>query len=103
MSLVFWYFNKKLIFGFKVKNIYIYLFHVYWILSIYNMLQSCFNIMFLYLYKFIEKPYFPLEVWFLENTGFWFKTNFQSHKNGLNCLKYVLNFCHTYLYFKDLI
>ena len=34
---------------------------------------------------------------------FWFKENFQEHKNGSNCLKYVLNFYHTYLYFKDII
>ena len=33
--------------------------------------------------------------------GFWFKANFSSHKNGSKSLKYVLNFCHTYLYFKD--
>jgi len=34
------------------------------------------NILFSYLYKFIEKLYFPLEVWFLENTSFGLKLNF---------------------------
>jgi len=36
--------------------------------------------MFLYLYKFIEKLYFPLEVWFLENTDFSLRQNFNITK-----------------------
>ena len=36
----------------------IYQLHVYWILSIHNMLQICFNIMFLYLYKSWRKRIF---------------------------------------------
>ena len=43
--------------------------------------SSCLNIMFLYLYKFIEKPYFPLEVWFLENTVFGFPNGRRTHSN----------------------
>ena len=67
------------------------------------MLQSCFNIMFLYLHVFWKKTNFHFKNSSFGKYGFWFKANFQEHKNGSNCLKYVLNFCHTYLYFKDLI
>ena len=66
------------------------------------MLQSCFNIMFLYLYKY-RKIVFSFRSLVSRKYRFWFKANFQEHKNGSNCLEYVLNFTHTYLYSKDLI
>ena len=50
-----------------------------------------------------EKIGFPFQNSSFEKYSFWFKANFQSHKNSSNCLKYVLNFYHTYLYFKDII
>ena len=67
------------------------------------MLQSCLNIMFLYLHEFWRKRFSISKILFLENTVFGLRQKFQEHKNGSNSLKYVLNFTHTYLYFKDLI
>ena len=71
---VFWCFGilTKHIFGIKVKNNNIYMFHVYWTYVHMQHASKCLSIMFLYLYKFIEKSYFPLKVWFLENTVFGF-------------------------------
>ena len=46
---------------------------------------------------------FPFQSLIFRKYQFWFKAKFQEHKNGSNSLKYVLNFYHTYLYFKDLI
>ena len=46
---------------------------------------------------------FPFQNPSFEKYGFLFKGKFSISQNGSNCLKYVLNFCHTYLYFKDLI
>ena len=77
--------------------------YVYWILSIYNMLQSCFNIMFLYLHVFWRKQFSISKNPSFGKYSFWFKAKFQDHKNGWNSLKYVLNLCHIYLYFKDII
>ena len=51
----------------------------------------------------LEKTVFYFKILVFGKYGFWFKVKFQERKNGSNCLKYVLNFCHTYLYFKDLI
>ena len=74
----FWCFGilTKLIFGFNVKNIDIYLFHVYWFISIYYMPKSCFNIMFLYLDEFWTKRIFNSKIQVLENTDFCFRQNF---------------------------
>ena len=59
--------------------------------------------MFLYLHEFWRNRISISKILVSEKYGFWFKANFQQHKNGSNCLKYVLNFYHTYLYFRDLI
>ena len=58
--------------------------------------------MFLYLHVFWKNRISISKILALEKYRIWFKTNFLSHKNGSNSLKYVLNFCHTYLYFKDI-
>ena len=79
-----------------------YIFHIYWILSIYNMLQNCFNIMFLYLYEFWRKWFF------ISKSKFW-KIQFlclsqiSVSQNGSNSLQYVLIFYHTCLVFKYII
>ena len=69
-------------FGFHVKNIdiYIYILYVYWILSICNMLQSCFNIMFLYLHVFWKNRIFISKIQVLENTDFDLRQNFNITK-----------------------
>ena len=50
-----------------------------------------------------EKIGFPFQNPSFGKYSFWFKANFQEPKNGSNCLIYMLNFCHTYLYFKYII
>ena len=53
------------------------------------MLQNCFSIMFLYLYKFWRKRFFILKIHVLENTDFVFKPNF----NIIKMVQIVYNMC----------
>ena len=59
---------SKLIFGINDKNMDIYMFHVYRIISIYIMPKCCLNIMFLYLEEFWTKRIFYSKIQVLENT-----------------------------------
>ena len=63
-------------FGIYCQNEVYIIYYVYWILSIHTMLQMYFNILFLYLYKFIEKSDFHFNVWILENMVFGFCLHF---------------------------
>ena len=76
-------------FGFLVKNIDIYILYVYWILSICNMLQIYFNIMFLYLHEIWRKRISISKIQNLENTVFVFKANFHVTK----MVQIVCNMC----------
>ena len=60
--------------------------YVYWILSIYNILQSCLNIMFLYLHVFLKNRISISKIQVLENTDFGLKQIFKNTKNGSNSL-----------------
>ena len=68
-------FNKTY-FQIIVKNIGIYIFHVYWIYIHVQHTSSCLNIMFLYLDEFWTKRIFKSKIQVLENTSFGFRQNF---------------------------
>ena len=86
-------FKQNIFLDFKSKTvIYIYIFHVYWIISICNMLQivsmSCF-----FIWMSFGQNDFPFEKNLsFGKYGFWFSAKFVSHKNGSNSLKYVFKF-----------
>ena len=87
----------KLIFGIKDKNYDIYMFHVYWILSI----ASCFKVFKYHVFVFgrvLDKPYFLFKIQVLEKYSFWFLVKMIRHKNSSYWLIFELNFLpHVYI------
>ena len=95
-------FNRFWISCQKHRYIYIYLTCIFDSIHIQYVLKLFQYHVFVFTWV-LEKTVFHFKIQVFEKYRFWFKAKFQYHKNGSNCLKYVLNFCHTYLYFKDLI
>ena len=83
------------------KHRYI-IFHVYWI-SIHILHASKLFKYHVFVFTCVlEKSNFHFKNSIFGKYRIWFKANFLSHKNGSISLKHVLNFYHTYLYFKDI-
>ena len=98
MSLVFCVLTKH-IFGFNIKNMDIYMFHVYWTYIHIQHASNCLNIMFLYLDEFWTKRFSISKILVLENTEFGFG-KFSKSQKWFKMFEICVDIFNTSFYFK---